>query len=346
MAEKADDVDLGEGEEEIDEELEWELDEGIPQFEDPFIQKYFQGRDALIAQEKKQRHGTPLYSNDSLVFVRDDCNTSIAYCCCCIPPFICMFYFNVSFFMSSRYLVTFDLTSSVFLDVVFKNSMTPIASRASKILSAIRKRELSTIWMSSYESSVEAQEHETLYPGMMFTLARDRMVKTDLFKIIERMPKGALLHAHLDAMIDVDWLIEQVLGEEGMCILWPEDGGVSETVRKGSWGRAGGVQFRVYGREDVQKHSGAKGIWQQGYKALTPIPIIEAARSFPEGGERGFKNWLIEKCVITNEESLCHHQGLDAIWRKFQSTFPTIGWMLFYEPVMRKALQRLFWAIG
>ena len=40
----------------IDSQLEWELDEGIPQFEDPFIQKYFQGREALIAQEKKQRH--------------------------------------------------------------------------------------------------------------------------------------------------------------------------------------------------------------------------------------------------------------------------------------------------
>ena len=35
----------------------WELEEGIPQVEDPFIQKYLNGRDALILQEKKQRHG-------------------------------------------------------------------------------------------------------------------------------------------------------------------------------------------------------------------------------------------------------------------------------------------------
>jgi adenosine deaminase CECR1 len=37
---------------------EWEREEGIPQFEDAFIQKYLNGRDALIEQEHKQRHGT------------------------------------------------------------------------------------------------------------------------------------------------------------------------------------------------------------------------------------------------------------------------------------------------
>lgn len=42
--------------------LEWELDEGIPQFEDGFIQKYLQGRDALIDEEKKQRHGDVVWS--------------------------------------------------------------------------------------------------------------------------------------------------------------------------------------------------------------------------------------------------------------------------------------------
>lgn len=41
----------------IDEGLEWELEQGIPQVEDPFIEKYMQGREALIKQEKKQRHG-------------------------------------------------------------------------------------------------------------------------------------------------------------------------------------------------------------------------------------------------------------------------------------------------
>lgn len=37
--------------------VDWELEEGLPQFEDPFIQQYLKGRDALIAEEQKRRHG-------------------------------------------------------------------------------------------------------------------------------------------------------------------------------------------------------------------------------------------------------------------------------------------------
>lgn len=38
-------------------DVNWELEEGVPQVEDPFIQKYLSGRDALILHEQKQRHG-------------------------------------------------------------------------------------------------------------------------------------------------------------------------------------------------------------------------------------------------------------------------------------------------
>lgn len=36
---------------------DWEAEEGVPSIEDPFIQKYLQGRNALIEEEKKRRHG-------------------------------------------------------------------------------------------------------------------------------------------------------------------------------------------------------------------------------------------------------------------------------------------------
>lgn len=36
---------------------DWELEEGLPQVEDPFFQQYLKGRDALIAEERKRRHG-------------------------------------------------------------------------------------------------------------------------------------------------------------------------------------------------------------------------------------------------------------------------------------------------
>lgn len=36
----------------------WEEAEGVPRIDDPFIAKYLQGRDALVAEEKKQRSGS------------------------------------------------------------------------------------------------------------------------------------------------------------------------------------------------------------------------------------------------------------------------------------------------
>ncbi len=41
-----------------DDRQEWDgVDEGVPQLQDEFIQKYLHGRDALIDQEKRQRSG-------------------------------------------------------------------------------------------------------------------------------------------------------------------------------------------------------------------------------------------------------------------------------------------------
>ena len=54
-ASSMDKLDLEENE---DSELEWQLEEGIPQTDEPVIQKYFQGRDGLIAQEDKHRSGS------------------------------------------------------------------------------------------------------------------------------------------------------------------------------------------------------------------------------------------------------------------------------------------------
>lgn len=41
----------------LEDDDDWEEAEGVPKLSDQFIQKYLQGRDALVAQEKKQRSG-------------------------------------------------------------------------------------------------------------------------------------------------------------------------------------------------------------------------------------------------------------------------------------------------
>ncbi len=64
-------------------------------------------------------------------------------------------------------------------------------------MARIRDEERRTIWTPALEEQL-AQDRDssgdmTVFPGMMFTLAKDLMESTKLWKIIRRMPKGALL---------------------------------------------------------------------------------------------------------------------------------------------------------
>lgn len=55
-------------------DADWEREEGVPSLSDPFIQKYLQGRDALVQQEKRQRSGR---SNKIMTFAQ--VNSSLTY---------------------------------------------------------------------------------------------------------------------------------------------------------------------------------------------------------------------------------------------------------------------------
>ncbi len=251
---------------------DWEIEEGLPQFEDQFIQKYFQGREALVDQEKSQRS-----------------------------------------------------------DAAFRQSLTPLAAEACAIVSRILVEEHQTIWTSEFQDDLARQEGVNLHPGMMFALARDTMEKTKSWRIVRKMPKGALLHAHQDAMIDVDWLIDEALGTEGM-VMQAEESLCGPTARA-----QGAVIFR-YSKGSLAT---ASSIWSENYQASHPVSMREAAASFPDGATEGFKTWLKSRCTITPEESIKHHHGLDAVWSKFASCFPTLRSMECYEPILRASMQRL-----
>ena len=245
---------------------DWELELGLPQPEDPFMQKYIQGRAALIDQEKSSRS-----------------------------------------------------------DAQFRASLTPLALSACDIVARVRAEERSTVW------NADAEMGGHLFPGMPFALARKKMEESNLWKIVKRMPKGALLHAHFDAMIDVEWLIEQALGLEEMGFsMSPNATGEDVNLDEVQ------VAFRPMGNgwkgQPLPGGDGEHGEF---------VSASKAANEFASGGRQGFKDWLIRRCSITRSESLDHHQGPDAIWRKFGSCFPIINTMLNYEPILRPAIQRL-----
>ncbi|KAI9719472.1 MAG: hypothetical protein M1812_003543 [Candelaria pacifica] len=251
---------------------DWEAEEGLPQMEDQFIQKYMQGRSALIAQENKQRS-----------------------------------------------------------DHVFRQMLSPMAAEADAIVAQIREEEAQTLWTHASEDQLVEPEDDPIWPGMMFAQSKDRMEKSRLFKIVRRLPKGALLHAHFDAMIDVGWLLEKALATEGMSIQ------SSEALCTPRALDTGVIRF-VYSKLPSETSA---SIWTPDYTASTAIPLALAAKSFPDGGRFGFLAWLKGRCTITAEESLNHQHGVNAVWRKFIDTFPIIGSMLFYEPIYRAAIHHM-----
>ncbi|KAI4258042.1 MAG: hypothetical protein LQ352_001363 [Teloschistes flavicans] len=251
---------------------DWEIEEGLPQPTDQFIQQYYQGRDALIEQEKAQRS-----------------------------------------------------------DNSFRQSLTPLASAACAIVSRIRAEEHQTIWTKDYlEDKVLSNVNH--FPGMTFALAKQRMEQSKTYQIVNRMPKGALLHTHMDAMIDSDFLVDQVLATRGMFLRASKALSTVEARKQAS------VTFQYKNSSEGTTPS----LWSDSYHPGHFIPATAAADSFPDGGREGFKAWIISRSTISAEESLNHHRGLDAIWEMFGDCFIVLGSMFLYEPIFRASLQRLF----
>lgn len=216
------------------------------------------------------------------------------------------------------------------LDTAFRQSLSHIGKEACQIVARIREEEQRTIWTSKLEDELAKETSTNVYPGMMFSLAKERMETTKLWQIVRKMPKGALLHAHMDAMVDFDFLFDRLLSTPGMHMHCATDLSTPQNLENGS------LRF-CYKKSEAKDTS----IWTSDYLVNTPIPVAKAAESFPQGGRSGFLKWLKGRFTITNTESIEHHHGIDAVWRKFQSVFVMINGIVFYEPIFRAFMQRM-----
>lgn len=167
---------------------------------------------------------------------------------------------------------------------------------------------------------------------MQFTLAKEKIEGSKLWPIVRRMPKGALLHCHFEAMVDIRYSLQEAFELPEMRfksdrpLATPEDR------------EAANILFG-YGSTTSD---GQQSIWGSEYEVNTLVPLCAAAESYPDGGSAGFVEWVRSKCTITFAESIKHHQGPNEIWRKFLSAFVVISSLIYYEPIFRKYIHRMF----
>ncbi|OAL65910.1 adenosine deaminase [Trichophyton rubrum] len=163
-------------------------------------------------------------------------------------------------------------------DTAFRNALSPIASQACAIVSHIREAEHASIWKHD-PSNPDNEEGIELYPGMMFGLAKRKLESTHLWRIAKRMPKGTLLHCHLGAMVEVDWLFERILAVEGMHVC------SSEALDTEAARVRAVVLFKYITPKPGSSHV---SIWSSEYQPDTYVPAAEAADAFPSTGRQGF----------------------------------------------------------
>lgn len=216
-------------------------------------------------------------------------------------------------------------------DAAFRASLSPIARRACVIVDRIRDHEKDTVWTPSVEEDLAQKHHQRIFPGMMFMMAKDRLESTRLFNIVRRMPKGALLHAHMDAMVDFDFILDELLNTPGMHMSADRPLTFPEALADAA------PSFRYRAKDGVDGPS----IWDAGYQPGTFRLLTKTADDFPNGGREGFFAWLKGRCTLGMMDSHEQHHGVDAIWDKFVKCFITVATIIHYEPMFRTFLRRL-----
>lgn len=203
-------------------------------------------------------------------------------------------------------------------------------------MSKIRDRELKPTGsaLTNYDNHVD----EARRLGDRSHNARDRRESSELWKILQRMPKGSFLHAHLNVMFDADFLVDQALSTEGIHIVAPEPLSSQSRLDEGPFS----LQYCM----GVADRSGNEpSLWtSSGERFPARVSIQSAASSFPNGGEQGFRDWLKSRCVSLREHSVYIHDnaGPAAIWDAYRRSSSVISSLLGYEPILRAGLRRLF----
>ncbi|KAL2845640.1 hypothetical protein BJY01DRAFT_214016 [Aspergillus pseudoustus] len=246
------------------ENISWEAEEGVPQTQDPFIQRFLDGRDSLIQREVSQRHDFNLH-----------------------------------------------------------NSLPPAAHRACQIVSQVCAQELAQIQHDGYPSN------DFLHLSLMSGQAKERLEQSDLWKIVRHLPKGSLLHAHLPAMVDIDFLIDQVFATPGFHISAPKPITSQPDYQDVP------VHFHY---QPTEASRDKPSLWSPDYTPSDPIDVLAAGTSFPVNGEAGFRTWLKDRCTLQPPND----GGTSGVISDFFSFYlPIINSLFHHEPILRSSLRRI-----
>ena len=115
---------------------------------------------------------------------------------------------------------------------------------------------------------------------------------------VTQMPKGALLHAHLDATVNAEVLIQLALQHPNIHV---------RTSERLTTANVGSVlpEFRALASAKYSPLS----LTAESYQPGTWVPLLRVREGFPSdlGGPSGFDRWLVRVMTISPSEAYKTH---------------------------------------
>ncbi|KAI0647558.1 Metallo-dependent hydrolase [Trametes meyenii] len=202
--------------------------------------------------------------------------------------------------------------------------------KADQILRNIRAAEDKSVWGPD-KPVHNIYGPQQMFPGMEFLTARETIVGTKLFAILSEMPKGGLLHAHLDATVRADVLLRLALEQSAIHVRAMEP--VNPTTL--------GTALPEFQALPKSQWTDATSLTDPSYAPGGWVPINNARNNFGQdlGGSSGFDRWVIDALMINPSEAYGTHNTTAKIWEKFDSTFTVSGGLFRYVPIFTKYIR-------
>ncbi|KAJ7510093.1 hypothetical protein B0H11DRAFT_2152419 [Mycena galericulata] len=211
-----------------------------------------------------------------------------------------------------------DLDRSLRADHLRKVSAAEV--KADKIIRDLRSAEAVSVWGADHDGVPHP------FPGMEFLTGRSIILKTKLFEILTKMPKGGLLHAHLDATVNAEFVLKLALEHPALHVR------VAEPLSALNISKIL-PEFRALS-ENMFTSSGV-ALTDASYSPNTWVSLKIAREGFDSalGGPDAFDKWTAPYQT---------HNTVNKIWEKFTSTFRVSEGLIRFSPVWRKYIYEFF----
>ncbi|KAH9932261.1 Metallo-dependent hydrolase [Fomitopsis serialis] len=253
------------------------------------------------------------------------------------------------YYLQRKHLINEDRALRVDAARLDSLKLTATEAKAEAVVRAIRIAEAASIWDGdgSILNYDPLDSTPNVFPGMAFLTgeriechtvshsplyqARETVTKTELFRILKKMPKGGLLHAHLDAMVNIDVLIRLALAQPAMHVRVP-------TRLTASNIKATLPQFKAL---PPASSSALSSLTSPTYGGGEWVPLHLARETFDEslGGPGGFDSWVKRTLTINPSEAYGTHNTPTKIWAKFTSTFLISHHLVYYIPIWEQYIR-------